>query len=190
MSAPSISKKKLRRFFLVERMKLSEVEVETKSESIINRVLESDEFKKAQTVHTYISIKEKNEVRTFPFIEACFKEQKRVVVPKIVGDGTLEHIELNSLDDLTINNWGVPEPPTKKQVPIDTLDLIIVPMVAGDRSKNRLGYGKGFYDRFLEISEAVKIGLLFDCQLYNNKLPVESFDIPLDILITESQRIE
>jgi 5-formyltetrahydrofolate cyclo-ligase len=62
-------------------------------------------------------------------------------------------------------------------------------MVAGDRNKNRIGYGAGYYDRFLKNCTATKMGLLFDCQLYDHTLPVEYFDIPLDVLITESQRI-
>lgn len=190
MSALSSSKKKLRKFFLDSRMKLSDIEVEKKSERIINRVLDSDEFKQAKTVHTYLSIKDKNEVRTFSFITSCFNYKKTVVVPRIVGDGVMEHIELKSLDDLEVNDWGVPEPNSNVSVSVEEIDLVIVPMVAGDYSKNRLGYGKGFYDRFLDKSKAVKMGLLFDCQLYENKLPVESFDIPLDILITESERIE
>lgn len=190
MSDLSSSKKELRKFFLDKRMKLSDTEVEKKSERIINRVLESDEFKQAKKVHTYLSIKDKNEVRTFSFIKSCFNRKKTVVVPRIVGNGVMEHIELNSLDDLKVNSWGVPEPDTNTNVEVNKLNLIIVPMVAGDYAKNRLGYGKGFYDRFLDKSNAVKMGLLFNCQLYEKKLPVESFDIPLDILITESERIE
>lgn len=190
MTALSSSKKKLRIQFLDERMKLSVAEVQRKSNHIINRVLQSDEFKEAGTVHTYITIKEKNEVHTFSLIKACFESGKVVVVPRIVGDGAMEHIELDSLSDLETNKWGVPEPTRKQKYSINELDLVIVPMVGGDRYKNRLGYGKGFYDRFLENLKAKKIGLLFDCQLTDEKLPVESFDIPLDILITESERID
>lgn len=186
----SSSKKKLRNHFLDERMKLSDAEVQKKSESIANRVLQSVEFNKAQKVHTYISIKEKNEVHTFSLLKACFEQKKMVIVPRIVGEGVMEHIELNSLSDLETNEWGVPEPTTKQKYSINDFDLVIVPMVAGDRYKNRLGYGKGFYDRFLENVKAKKIGLLFDCQLFGEKLPVESFDIPLDILITESEQID
>lgn len=115
---------------------------------------------------------------------------KQVVVPKIMGDGKLEHFEINSLDELRENSLGVPEPLAGKKIFVDNLDLIVVPMVAGDRFKNRIGYGAGYYDRFLQNCPAPKIGLLFDCQLFDGTLPVEEFDIPLDILITESQRVE
>lgn len=190
MSDPSFSKKGLRTFFLDVRKKMSEKQVERKSSDIINRILHSAEFSEAENIHTYVAIKDKNEVDTIPFIKECFIRNKSVAVPKIVGDGLMEHILLSSLDDLELNHWGVPEPGEGQNIPVKKIDLVIVPMIAGDRFKNRLGYGKGFYDRFLLNCPAVKMGLLFDCQMYDKKLPVESFDIPLDILITESKRID
>jgi 5-formyltetrahydrofolate cyclo-ligase len=108
----------------------------------------------------------------------------------MIGEGKLSHIRLDSLKDLRKNSLGVPEPVGGRKFSVDDLDLVIVPMVAGDRKKNRIGYGAGYYDRFLTNCSAPKVGLLFDCQLYDDTLPVESFDIPLDILITESERIE
>lgn len=186
----SSSKKGLRTFFLDVRKGLSENEVEKKSSDIINRVLQSAVFSQAGTIHTYVAIKDKNEVDTIPIIKECFVRKKTVAVPKIVGDGLMEHVMLSSLDDFERNSWGVPEPGSGHPIPVKEIDLVIVPMVAGDRFKNRLGYGKGFYDRFLLNCSAVKMGLLFDCQLHDKKLPVESYDIPLDILITESKRID
>ena len=190
MPETSNLKNELRSHFLSVRNALPQEVVENKSRKIVDKVLGSPEFKQSNTIHTYISIKENHEVDTYPFIEQAFKKVKKIVVPKIIGEGQLDHVELNSLNELEKNNWGVPEPSNSQSISIDNLDLVIVPMVAGDRQKNRLGYGKGYYDRFLKNCRAVKMGLLFDCQIYENELPVESFDIPLDILVTESQRIE
>lgn len=184
------SKKEIRELFLESRQNLSQKFVEKKSREIQKRILNTSEFQKAEVIHTYISIAQNNEVNTLPIIETCFEQGKKVVVPKIAGDGMMDHIEIFSFDELEINNWGVPEPKGGNTFPIDDLGLIIVPMVAGDRYKNRLGYGEGFYDRFLKECSATKIGLLFDCQLFENKLPVESYDIPLDILTTETKQIE
>lgn len=191
MSDPvSAKKEKLRQFFLNTRLKLSQNSVQEKSEKILEKVTESIEFKKAKAIHTYIPIKKNNEVDTLPFVKACFESNKEVIVPKVAGDGLLNHIKISSADDLQLNNWGIPEPSVNTLFPILDINLVIVPMVAGDYFKNRLGYGKGYYDRFLYKCPAIKIGLLFDCQIYNKKLPAESFDIPLDILVTESTRIE
>lgn len=184
------TKKMLRKHFLQIRKELSQVSCQKKSQKIIDRIFSSSEFEKAFIIHTYIPSKKNREVDTFPLIKKAFIEGKKVIVPKISGEGELEHIELTSTDELEKNHLGIPEPSNGKTYPISKLDLVIVPMVAGDLQKNRLGYGKGYYDRFLEKCPAIKMGLLFDCQLYENKLPVESFDIPLDILVTESQRIE
>ena len=190
MSESIQTKKELRKSFLQIRQQLSRKDVEEKSKRIFNRVLKSKEFSDAEVVHTYISIESKNEVNTFNFIETCLNEDKKVIVPKIKGEKRLEHIEITSFNNFKKNKWGVPEPISAKNYPIKDIDLVLVPMVAGDYHKNRLGYGKGFYDRFLSECPAGKLGILYDCQLYHNKLPVESFDIPLDILFTESGRIE
>lgn len=190
MSGCSEKKEELRYHFLNERLTLSEKEVEEKSAAIINQLLQLSTFKEANVIHSYVSIKKNREVDTPHLIQYCLDSDKKIVVPKIRGEGKLQHVEIKSFYNLQENSWGVPEPGDGKEISVETLDLIIVPMVAGDHLKNRLGYGKGYYDRFLGKSSATKIGLLFDCQLYKEKLPVEEFDIPLDILITESQRIE
>ncbi len=183
-------KEELRNHFLKERKKLSDTEVETKSTEIIHRLLQLHAFQEADIVHSYVPIKKNHEVDTAQLIHHCFDTDKKIVVPKMLEQGKLQHLEIESFDDLKKNSWGIPEPDKGKEISVERLDLIVVPMVAGDRFKNRLGYGQGYYDRFLEKSDAIKIGLLFDCQLFEKKLPVEKFDVPLDILITESQRIE
>lgn len=190
MTDPSSLKKKLRDHFLEKRNTLSDQEVKSKSSDIIHQLVNLKEFVSASTIHTYLPIRGNNEVDTLPLIHECFDQGKKVVVPKIAGSGELQHVELESLNKLEINNWGVPEPGSNRHIPVKELEVVFVPMVAGDRFKNRLGYGKGYYDRFLKDCGAPKVGILFDCQLYKKNLPVESFDIPLDILITESEKID
>ncbi|MDX1641794.1 MAG: 5-formyltetrahydrofolate cyclo-ligase, partial [Balneolaceae bacterium] len=131
MAEQSPSKKKLRQFFLEKRSALSEELVEEKSNDIIHRVLKSKEFGGARTVHSYISIEENNEVNTKPFIHACLRKNKTVVVPKIVGEGELDHIQITSFNELEVNEWGVPEPSDGPKISVDKIDLVIVPMVAG-----------------------------------------------------------
>lgn len=189
MAGNSIEKDELRSYFLKQRNNLSDKEVEERSQRIIHRVLKTKEFQQAKNVHSYVSIQNNNEVNTIRFLKTCLQMNKTLVVPKIIGEGQLSHIKIDSLKDLRKNSLGVPEPVGGREISVAELNLVIVPMVAGDRKKNRVGYGAGYYDRFLQNCSAPKMGLLFDCQLYDDTLPVESFDIPLDILITESERI-
>lgn len=191
MPDDSIRKEELRRFFLKKRQSLTKHEEKQKSGKIIEQLIQLKLFKAANVIHSYISIKKNREVDTTKLIKNCFERGKSVVVPKMAGEGKLEHFRINSLDELRENSMGVPEPVAgQKKIAVDNLDLVIVPMVTGDRFKNRIGYGAGYYDRFLDTCPAPKIGLLFDCQLFDGTLPVEEFDVPLDILITESGQIE
>ena len=183
-------KKDIRKKYLKIREQLSDEFVEKASEAIEKRILKSPEYQKANVVHSYVSIIENNEVFTHSMIQKSIQKGKMVVVPKMNNDGELKHIRLESFKDLIPNNWNVLEPKTGKVVAESELDLILVPMVAGDRQKNRIGYGKGYYDRFLKKCRCTKTGLLFSVQLSDEKLPVESFDVPLDILFTENERIE
>ncbi len=183
----SISNKKniLREKVLNQRSGISEVEWLKKSDQIIQLLEKTDFYKKAETVHTYISMNDRREVCTDSLIEILLKDNKKVVVPKTnFSDTSLTHSELGSLTDLYKNKWGVREPENVKPVDIDEIDLVIVPMAAADKKGNRLGYGKGFYDRFLARLHATKVGLIFEAFLFD-EIPVESFDEKLDVIISE-----
>lgn len=184
---PREFKKDLRSFFLSTRNKLSAREVLQKSSQIINQLTDLAQFRKAKGIHTYVSMSSRNEVHTHSLIQKCLNTGIKVSVPKMEPEGKLSQSLVSSFNDLKPNKWGVLETETDSSYDSLDMDLIIVPMVAGDRLKNRLGYGMGYYDRFLNGTAAVKIGLLFDCQMYQKTLPTEEFDIPLDILITESE---
>jgi len=183
-------KDEIRKKYLKIREQLSDDFVKSASEAIEQKILQSPEYQKADVVHSFVSIIENNEVLTQSLIQKSIQNGKTVVVPKMNKDGDLKHIRIESFKDLIPNSWNVPEPKKGDEVADSALDLILVPMVAGDRFKNRIGYGKGYYDRFLQKCTCTKIGLLFSVQLSPEKLPVESFDVPLDILFTENERIE
>jgi 5-formyltetrahydrofolate cyclo-ligase len=185
------NKEEVRKHFLSLRNGIDEEEYLTKSRKIFERLLGLPEFKSAQVVHSYISMSNRNEVDTMDIIQHCLSNNKKVAVPKMIDQERLKHFELSTLEGLKVNSWGVPEPDSGNVLSDESkIDLIIIPMVAGDLNKNRIGYGKGYYDRFLSSSKAVKTGLLFEIQLSEIKLPIEEFDIPLDILITEDRYIE
>lgn len=180
----SNAKRDLRSKLLAKRTAISTTVWENKSAKIITDLKSTQVYKTAKTIHCFVSMNGRNEVNTHAFIKNELTNGKSIIVP--ITDfytNTLTHVELLNFDDLAHNKWGVLEPINKVKTQ-KTPDIILVPLLAADRSFNRLGYGKGFYDRFLEKSSAIKIGLLFE-QFLLEKIPVESFDQKLDILITE-----
>lgn len=183
-------KQELRKQFSDAREQLSREEAEEKSTGIMRKIFELPEYISAGTVHIYVPMKGRNEVNTMLCIENSLKLGKKVMVPKMAPGGLLKHAVISSVAELKPNRLGIPEP--RDGVPseeVSGIDLVFVPMVAGDKTGNRLGSGKGYYDRFLKIVPTCKIGILFDCQLSVSLLPAEEFDVKLDILITESRVI-
>lgn len=160
-----------------------------KSMRIYTHLKELTVFRNAQTIHCYLSMNARGEVNTHPLIQDMLGACKKVVVPVTnFESGTLQHIHLENFNQLKKNKWGILEPEAGREVPLDQLNLVIVPMAGGDRQRNRLGYGKGFYDRFLSHVDCPTIGLLFETCLVD-EIPVESFDVVLDMIITEKQII-
>ncbi|MCC5913924.1 MAG: 5-formyltetrahydrofolate cyclo-ligase [Balneolaceae bacterium] len=180
-------KEQIRKEYLSIRDRLGKKECKARSRAISEQLLTITEIEKANIIHSYIPISGRNEVDTNSLVERLMERGKKIFVPKMEGKGTLSHHPIRSVDELKPNSWGVPEPlELIPQVNLPQFDIVIVPMVAGDFLKNRMGYGQGYYDRFLAGRNSLKIGLLYDVQLRKAPLPVEKSDIPLDILITES----
>lgn len=189
MAKNALEKSLLRKKCLKIRKSLTEEQVELKSREIHKKLFHLPEFINAKVIHTYVSIEKMNEVSTREIIQYSFDQQKRIVVPKMEREGVLTHHEINSIDDLEKNNWGVGEPRVANLFPTEKLSIVIVPMVAADYLKNRLGYGMGFYDRFLSSINTYNVGLAYDCLLSKNTLPVEAFDKKMDVILTESKKL-
>jgi 5-formyltetrahydrofolate cyclo-ligase len=183
------SKSHLRKHYISVRNNLERAFVKKASKSIAEKLYTLQHFINSDTIHCYVSIRKNNEVITDDIIKKCFELDKIVVIPKVEGDGKLSHHQIESLKKLEHNGWGVREPATENHWPVSKIGLVIVPMVAGDSHRNRLGYGKGYYDRFLSRMNCFKIGLLFHCQLHPEQLPAEPFDIRPDLIITENEVI-
>ena len=189
MSDIQNEKNELRNKVLSERQGIDEGAWKIKSETIIAKLIDLDSFERALLVHTYISMNERREVCTDALIEYLFKSKKSVAAPITnFSDNTLSHSMITNFKDLSSNKWGVREP--NELIPVDTtkIDLVVVPMAAADRSGNRLGYGKGFYDGFLSQINSVKVGLIFKEFLFE-EIPVEEFDVKLEIIVTDDEVI-
>lgn len=179
-----MEKSTLRKIYLEKRKKLHENDIRSLSKKIFENFISEFTVSKNQKVHCFLSISKKNEVDTNFFLEYFFKNNIRVFVPKVV-DEELISIEITEESALLENSWGIKEPVENIDSGIKDFDLILVPLLYADSFGNRVGYGKGFYDRFFsEINpNSLKIGLNFFSpeELIDDVAP---FDIALDYLVT------
>ena len=177
-------KAKLREEIKKSRFRISEDTYLSQSNNIERLALKFIENQNAKVVHSFISINERNEVNTHGLIKQLIEKGLTVIVPLMNGD-FLEHSILESFLDLEPNSFGILEPNSRYHSDLKKIDIIFVPLLCIDQFGNRLGYGKGYYDRFLETTEALKIGLLFE-EFVLDEIPTEDHDIKLDGFITEN----
>jgi len=184
-------KNEIRKKLLLIRKNLSFDEVLDKSKIIKNKLFKLKDFKQASKILFYISYN--NEVCTHEMIKEQLTGKKTIVVP--IADKKSKNLILSNLenwDDLTIGTYKILEPKREKikEVNIESIDLIIVPGVGFDKKGRRIGHGKGYYDKLLKNSKhATIIGLSFECQIVRC-IPTESFDIPVDKIVTEKRIID
>ena len=181
-------KERLRKSVLAVRMGLDRGQAKASGQAILEKVLGLEAYRRAELVHTYVSSKE-NEVDTRALICTCLKHGKRVAVPVVMpGTKTLAHALIDGLDQLVGGPWGLaqPDPAAATWLPAEArIDLVVVPGLAFDRRGHRIGWGGGYYDRFLAQVQAVKIGLCYD-ELVLDCIPGEPHDVPVDIVIAET----
>jgi 5-formyltetrahydrofolate cyclo-ligase len=178
-------KKDFRKKIRLLRKSLSESERRKLSLKIIERLKRLPEFKRAKTVMLYYPAD--GEVDLKPLIEELLSSgDKILLLPKTGEGGELYAVEVKSFDILKPGNFGILEPIGGRIFKPEKIDLVVVPAVAFDKSCNRLGMGKGFYDRFLPRVKGKRIGVGFDFQLLE-ELPVEGHDVPVDMVITPSK---
>ncbi len=122
-----------------------------------------------------------DEVATHSFIEQWW-QVKNILLPAIDGDN-LKIKQFTGMQSMKKgDNFGILEPTGDEFTKLNTIDLIIVPGVAFDKNNNRMGRGRGYYDKLLKSTKAHKIGVCFDFQFFNN-VPIEKHDLPMDIVI-------
>ncbi|WP_202708135.1 5-formyltetrahydrofolate cyclo-ligase [Sporosalibacterium faouarense] len=188
----SIWKKDVRRKMIDKRKKLNKSELEKLSDRIIEVLTKLPVFKQSKNVMLYLSFN--NEVDSFKLINYCLGNMKRVIVPYCKSKGK-EIIPTEIQDvktELVKSNFGYlePKPEYIRPVNLDDIDIIIIPGLAFDKRCFRIGYGAGYYDRFLAKvnKEIPKVGVAFDFQIIGAS-QMEKFDIPLDYVITEKRII-
>lgn len=178
-------KKALRKEALAKRNGMSAEERAEKSRRITEHILQSEAYKEAKQVFTFVSMG--SEVETREIIAQALQDGKTVAVPKTGKDRKMVFLQISAFEDLQEGRFGVMEPMGGEEKIPEKEDLFLVPGAVFDRKKNRIGYGGGYYDTYFEKYKGYrKIGLAFGIQLQNEEIPVEETDIPLDNIITEN----
>jgi len=179
-------KQRLRREMLAIRRSLSTMDIVTRSNQIADHLCSWPGYQACETVMLYLAMPD--EPQTEVIIQDALGQGKRVCVP-LMGEkyGEMTAATITSLDELVTGKLGLKMPnPDKTEIVLpETIDLIVVPAVAFDRSGNRLGMGAGYYDRFLiKNQKCLTVGMTWACQLVT-KLPCEEHDIRMQCLLTE-----
>ena len=185
-----VLKRQLRKELIKERNALSPVQIAEKSAVIVDRLLRLDEYLDARFVMVYLDCR--SEVQTGDLVVRALADGKRVAVP--VTDTANRSLTPSLITDfpggLQPGPWGIPEPKPQAMRPLDpaVLDIVIVPGVGFDKSGHRIGYGYGYYDRFLRRTgqKAIHIGLAFELQLRPNVYP-GPHDVPVHYILTEER---
>ncbi|MDD3141984.1 MAG: 5-formyltetrahydrofolate cyclo-ligase [Lachnospiraceae bacterium] len=178
------TKQDIRKNCMCKRELLSPEERINKSNVIAKKVIEHPLFIKANTIYCYIDCK--SEVMTHQIIETAWLMNKKVAVPRVLNkQREMEFYYINTFEDLEPGYFGLLEPLQSMQKADEEDALVIIPCVGFDLALNRLGYGKGFYDKYLATHKLLdKIMIAYTTQCVTC-IPAESMDIKPDIVITE-----
>ena len=170
-------KKELRTKYKALRNKLSHIEIEEKSLAIANEILKLPIWHKTY-FHVFLAIEEQKEVNTEFILHLLSGKDKEIVISKSdFKTREMTHFLLTDNTRIKKNEYNIPEPIDGLEVPVTKIDVVFVPLLAFDKKGNRVGYGKGFYDKFLTECkpETIKIGLSF----------YEPEELILDIIATD-----
>lgn len=145
-----MTKAELRQLYLHKRKELSPGQLQKMSEAICELIFTNIQLE-AKTISLFLPIERQHEINTYLIWEKAAAFGAKIAVPKSNFETMeMKNILFESEDQLELSNWGIPEPKKGKVVPPDQLDYVFVPLLAIDKQGHRVGYGKGFYDKFLQ----------------------------------------
>lgn len=183
-----MTKKELRKIYLDKRRALTAERFRELNEQLCARLFSEIRLLPINVLHTFLPIEKNREVNTWLIIEQLKEDfpNIKIAVPRINNHtAELEHYYIENREQLENNTWGIPEPVKGVPAPVEKIDAVLVPLLAFDRYGHRIGYGRGFYDRFLSQCrpDCIKIGLsLFGPE---EKIhDVSEKDVPLDKVVT------
>lgn len=180
----SDAKKLIRKQIIKTRDELLPEEIKHQERQIFNQIKKLIEQHQPQSVHLYLAIH--NEINTTSIIDFLFEKDIPVIIPKTYPKGKLEWLTLLPTDNLKKGMFGTAIP-VKERINTTAPQMVLVPAVGFDRQGNRLGYGGGYYDRFLaHHPNVIKVGLAYPFQILDS-LKTEPHDIPMDIILNGTE---
>ena len=175
-----MNKKEARTLIKEKRMKLSLNYINNASDKIFEKLLQNEDFRNAKVVMSYMDFK--NEVKTDKINDFIKNSGKILVLPKVIDKETM--IAIEDKNQYIVSPFGNKEPDGKEYK--GNIDVIITPGVAFDRDKNRVGFGRGYYDRFfVKYPNTKKIAIAFEEQIIDEGIETDKYDMKVDVLITE-----
>lgn len=175
-----MNKNELRSMIRQRKRAMSADEIEQRSAELARLFLATDAYRKAQTIYGYLPYNQ--EVRTVPMLEQALRDGKRVAVPKCYGD-EMKFIYLEDLSRVEKGYANIPEPIDDGPVADDPHALVLMPGLAFDPQGHRIGYGGGFYDKFLAREpEHPTLALCYEFQMMDH-LETEAHDLPVDCVL-------
>lgn len=182
------TKKELRKSILKKRASMSRESVEKFSQIICNRLTESDIYKSAENICLYIPIK--NEVEVTYIIDAAIDNGKRIWLPRIIED-TMEFYHYDrSVTLIPDHRYNIPEPQSDRRLIPDNKTLIIMPGAVFSVKRDRIGYGGGYYDRYLSKYPICRTAAVcYNFQIVDN-IPSDVHDVKPDVIVSEAATIE
>lgn len=181
-------KKILRLAMKEKRSRLTQEEVSALSEMLCQKIYTLPAYQNTDCILAYFPIR--NEVSLLPLIKDAVSKGKRVYLPKVAGERMI-FLRCQSQQDVAKGYMGIYEPVTTEAWSPEYTDktIALLPGLAFDASGNRLGYGGGFYDRFLTENQVLNIGICYDFQILSEPVPTEPFDITLQYIVSEKRII-
>lgn len=181
-----VDKKSLRSTYLKERKALSPEEFTSRNKSVLKYFKDFVKSHDGKTYHCFLPIAKNAEVDTWPLIDFLQESQKKVVISKSdLETNILTNYYFESKEQLVINKWGIPEPVDGELALSESIDVVLIPLIVFDEKGHRIGYGKGYYDRFLENcrSDTLKLGLSLLPAI--KEIPeIAPHDVPMDYCIS------
>lgn len=175
-----MDKKELRRQIREKKRAMTVRQIEEASSRLGELFARSEQYQAAESIYGYLPYNQ--EVRTVPMLERALAEGKRVAVPKVYGE-EMRFIWMTDLSQVDKGYSGIPEPVADGPVADDPHAMVLMPGLAFDPQGHRIGYGGGFYDRFLaQEPEHPTVALCYEFQMLE-KLETEDFDIPVDLVL-------
>ena len=175
-----MDKKELRKKIREQKRAMTQSQIEESSRKLGEMFRATELYRNAKTIYGYLPYNQ--EVRTVPILEQALADGKRVAVPKVYGD-KMKFIYLTDLTKVEKSDFGIPEPIADGPTGDDPTALVLMPGLAFDKEGHRIGYGGGFYDKFLaQEPNHPTIALCYGFQMVED-LPTEEFDIPVDCVL-------